>query len=192
VAPLTLGWAGGARYPDDLEPLAEAWHNIALRYPHVSFVVQGYMAEPLVDSVPSERLHRMPWLPLAEYPRALRNIDIGCASVADKHFNRCKTPIKAWEYTLAGAAIVVSPTLYGDVVSDGHDGLIAETAAEWESALTRLIESAELRRRLWRNQRRRVATEHSLERNVLEWPRAWQDIISHFEAKRLWANLLAS
>ena len=35
VPPLTIGWAGGARYAEDLEPIAEAWHNLARRYPDV-------------------------------------------------------------------------------------------------------------------------------------------------------------
>jgi glycosyltransferase involved in cell wall biosynthesis len=191
VAPLTVGWAGGARYPEDFLNVAEAWSNIARRYPHVNFVIQGYMAQPLVSALSPTRLHKLPWLPLTEYPHALKNIDIGCASVANKHFNRCKTPIKVWEYTLAGAVTVSSPTLYDQVVTDGSDGFIAETAAEWETALARLIEDAELRRRLWRAQRRRIAEQHSLEQNVLEWPKAWQEILNHVEGRRRWASLLA-
>lgn len=184
VPPLTIGWAGGARYPEDLEPLAEAWHNIALRFPDVQFVVQGYMADVLVAAVPADRCRRLPWLPLNEYPRALLNIDIGCAIVADKHFNRCKTPIKVWEYTLAGAVSVVSPTLYGPVVTDGEDCLMAETASEWESALARLVEDAQLRRQLWRAQRRRVAEYHSLEKNAGQWLEAWSKIIDEFRARQ--------
>lgn len=187
VASLTIGWAGGARYPEDLEPVAAAWHNIAKRFTDVHFVIQGYVAPVLTEAVPADRLHQIPWLRLAEYPRALKNIDIGCASVADKHFNRCKTPIKAWEYTLAGAATVVSPTLYESVVTDGEDGLVASTAADWEAALARLITDAPLRKRLWRNQRRRIAEHHSLERNVLEWPKAWQWILDEHRAKRRFA-----
>ena len=184
VAPLTLGWAGGARHQEDLEPVAEAWHNIARRYPDVRFVVQGFLSSVLTSAVPTERCHTLPWFPVAEYPQALKNIDIACASVADNHFNRCKTPIKLWEYTLGGAVSVVSPTLYGAVVQDGVDGLAAETAAEWEAALARLIESCQLRRTLWRAQRRRIAQDHSLERHVLEWPKAWQHIIDTFRARQ--------
>ena len=184
VPPLTIGWAGGARYEEDFLSLAEAWSNIARKYPDVTFVVQGYMADVLVQAVPAHQVRRLPWLPLAEYPRALLNIDIGCASVADRHFNACKTPIKLWEYTLGGAAAVVSPTLYGAVSTDGEDALIAETAAEWESALTRLITDEQLRKNLRRAQRRRIARDHSLQRHVLEWPAAWSQIIDTFKARQ--------
>lgn len=192
VQPLTVGWAGGARYPEDLEPIAEAWHNISRRYPEITFIVQGFLSDALVSAVPADRVRRLPWLPLHEYPRALLNIDIGCANVADKHFNHCKTPIKLWEYTMAGAASVVSPTLYGPVASDGEDCLVAETAAEWEAALARLIEDAQLRRQLWRAQRRRVAEHHSLQKNAYQWLEAWQTIIERFRAKQTRRRLLAA
>lgn len=183
VPPLTIGWAGGARIVEDLEPVAEAWGRIAKRYPHVQFVVQGFVADVLLDAVPRDRMHHLPWLPLEEYPRALTNIDIGCASVANTQFNRCKTPIKVWEYAAAGAAVVASDTLYGPVLRDGVDGLLAETADEWEAALARLVESEGLRRQLRRNQRRVMAERYSLERNWHLWLEAWQELIDLYRAK---------
>ena len=181
---LTIGWAGGARYQEDLEPVADAWHNVAKLRPDVHFVVQGFLPDVLCDAVPARRLHRLPWLSLAEYPRALRNIDIGCCSVAPNHFNRCKTPIKLWEFTLAGAVSVCSPTLYGPCISPEEDALLAETAAEWEAQLLRLVDDCALRRRLWKAQRRRVATEHALANHVLDWPRAWTEILESFRLKQ--------
>lgn len=182
VPPLTIGWAGGARYAEDLAPVAAAWHNIARRYPDVTFVVQGHMAEVLIDAVPADRVRRLAWLPLEQYPRALLNIDIGVCSVAPRPFNVSKSPIKLWEYTLAGAACVVSPTLYEPYVADGEDALVADTAAEWEAALARLVEDVEIRKSLRRAQRRRVACEHSLERNWQQWPIAWSHILDSFRA----------
>lgn len=182
---LTIGWAGGNRVRQDLEPLAEAWHNIAKRYPDVHFAVQGFLIDQLVDAVPADRLRQIPWMSVAEYPRGMRHMDIGCASVAPNHFNRCKTPIKLWEYTMAGAACVVSPTLYGPVARDGEDALVAETAAEWEAALVRLVSDAALRCRLQRTQRRRIAEQHSLDQTVLQWPAAWSTILDHFNRQQL-------
>jgi glycosyltransferase involved in cell wall biosynthesis len=180
IPSLTIGWAGGARYREDLEPVAEAWHNLAHRYPELTFVVQGYMAEVLIDAVPPDRCRRLPWLPIHEYPRALLNFDIGIATVAPKLFNTAKTPIKVWEYAMAGVPSVASPTLYGQVVTDGEDGLLAETSAEWEAQLARLVDDCALRKRLWRQQRRRLAAEHSLANHWQKWPIAWTNILDHF------------
>ncbi len=187
IPPLVIGWAGGARFAEDLEPVAKAWRRIAERFPDVIFAVQGHMADVLIDAVPG-RCRRLPWVPLdpwsnVQYPRGLRNIDIGCCSVAPRPFNASKTPIKLWEYTLAGAACVVSPTLYGPFVEPEKDALVAATADEWERQLARLVAQPELRRELQRAQRKRVVTEHSLERNVWRWPNAWAAILERFRSR---------
>ena len=44
--------------------------------------------------------------------------------------HRCMV-IKWYEATYAGAACVVSPTLYGPAVTDGDNALLAETTDEW-------------------------------------------------------------
>jgi glycosyltransferase involved in cell wall biosynthesis len=183
VPPLTIGWAGGARFTEDLIPVAEAWGRIARKRPDVTFVVQGHTSPVLLEAVSEDRLKVLPWLPIESYPQGLVNVDIACCAVAPKMFNTAKTPIKLWEFTLAGAACVVSPTLYGSVTTDGEDALVAETADEWEAALMRLASDAGLRRRLQRAQRRRVAAHHSLERNWQRWPEAWARIIDAFRSR---------
>jgi glycosyltransferase involved in cell wall biosynthesis len=192
IPPLTIGWAGGSRYPEDLVPMAEAWGRIARTDDSVRFVVQGHLSPVIAEAVPAHRLRVIPWLPIEQYPVGLLNIDIGCCSVAPKLFNTAKTPIKLWEFTMSGAVSVVSPTLYGPVAQDGEDCLVAETADQWESALRRLIASREMRKRLWRNQRRRVATEHSLEANWWRWPLAWSNIIDQWRAEQARPRVLVA
>lgn len=183
VPPLTVGWAGGTREDADLLPLAEAWAIVAKKYPEVRFVVQGHISKPLYDAIPAERRHTLPWLPLQEYPRAMLNVDIACCSVAPLVFNSAKTPIKWYEFTLAGSACVVSPTLYGREVTDGENALVAETPAEWAAAIGRLIEDETLRRTIRRNARRTVVTEHSLHNNWWRWLTAWADAVERFRSR---------
>jgi glycosyltransferase involved in cell wall biosynthesis len=181
---LTIGWSGGNRPADDLRPLAVAWGQVAQRRPDVTFVIYGHQPDVISDYLPDHRIRRIPWHPLASYPFPFVNFDIGCAAVTDDPFNRCKTVIKCWEYTMGGAAVVATPALYGQAITDGQDGLLAESADQWEDALLRLVDDAELRRTLWRGQRRRVMREHSLEQNAWRWPAAWQAIVSDFQARR--------
>jgi glycosyltransferase involved in cell wall biosynthesis len=180
---LTIGWAGGTREMLDLVPVAQAWSVIAERYPEVHFVVQGYIPDNLANCVPKHRRTTLPWLELHEYPRAMLNFDIGCCAVAPIVFNTSKSAIKWYEMTLAGATCVVSPTVYGKEVTNGYDGLIADTPEQWVTALSQLIESAELRRTLLRNARKTVMTDHSLEANYWRWPQAWSDAIERFRTK---------
>ncbi len=182
---LTIGWFGGIRPDKDVEAMAVAWGRIAKRYKHVRFVVYGHRSGLIWEHVPAARIIVIPWVDIREYPAGLLNIDIGCAAVSDSRFNRCKTPIKAYEYAVSGAAVVATPTLYGDVIDDGAHGFIAETADQWESALARLIEDAGLRRRLNRHLLHRVEKRYSLESNLHRWPAAWAEILADYKARQI-------
>lgn len=173
---LTIGWAGGRRHDRDVELMAEAWSRIARRYPGVTFVVQGWQPEVIKEHVPAERLVTISWMPAERYPAGLAQIDIGCAAIADTPFNRAKSPIKAYEYAAAGAAVVASPTLYSGLVEHGYSGLIATTTDEWETALAGLVESHAQRQIMARRLLRTVEKRHSLAGNLWRWPAAWQQI----------------
>lgn len=179
---LTIGWAGGTREDLDILPMVEAWATLAKRFPHVMFVNQGHLSQIMVDAIPKDQLVTLPWLPLPEYPRGLINIDIGCCIVAPTIFNTSKSCIKWYEMTLAGAACVVSKTVYGREVTDGEDALVAESTEDWIRSLTHLIEDEDYRRQLQRAARKTVMTEHSLENNWWRWPTAWADVIDRFTA----------
>lgn len=185
----TVGWFGGARPGDDLVMVAEAWKTIAERYPDVRFVVQGYIAPELERSVPAWQRVTLPWLPIDQYMCGLVNVDIGCASVADLHFNRCKTPIKFFEYTLGGAVTVASPTLYKQVIDEGRTGFIASMAYEWECALDTLIASPSLRKATWKMARRNVMESHALSMETCSrWLSAWETIVDDFRERNTRAS----
>jgi glycosyltransferase involved in cell wall biosynthesis len=173
VPPVTVGWAGGARPDADTAEMAWAWGELARRRPDVRFVVQGHQPRPVYAAVPRERITAIGWLPLEHYLVGLRNVDVACCPLADKPFNRTKTPIKSWEASAAGSAVVASPTVYRQTITHGEDGYLCATGEEWLAALERLVDDAQERRRLAGNLRRRVATEHSLEANAWRWPAAW-------------------
>lgn len=170
---LTIGWAGGHRPDTDLTEMAIAWGRIAKRYPHVTFVVQGSQPWVLYEQVPPDRMVAVPWMPVGEYPKGLLDIDIGCCPLENRPFNRCKTPIKAWEYALSGAAVVASPTVYYQSINAENNGMIATSAVEWEESLAILIEDREQREYLAGRLKQDVIDKWSLKRNYWRWPAAW-------------------
>lgn len=186
VAPgLTIGWYGSKRLDIDLEPLGEAWGRIARRYPKVGFAIAGHVSPVVAERVPADRLTIIPYLPLEYYPLGLVNIDIGCASVANNRFNRAKSIIKALEYGSRGkTAVVATPTLYREVIRDNDTGYLAETADEWEAALSRLVEDGRLRRALARRLGLRVERDYSLQRHAYRWLDAWCYLIDEFKARQ--------
>jgi glycosyltransferase involved in cell wall biosynthesis len=190
VPALTIGWSGARRPEQDFEPMLKAWGAVAKRHPNVHFVIQGYGPKALFEHVPEARVQMIPWLALEEYPIGFKSIDIGCCVLADNPFNRCKSDIKAQEYGAAGAAVVASPTVYGQTLRDGYDGLIAETAKEWTGALTRLLEDQWLRKHLAKTLRKRVERELCLDANLWRWPAAWNQIHEDFTRRRARASLI--
>jgi glycosyltransferase involved in cell wall biosynthesis len=183
VPGLTIGWAGGARPDSDVAQMAMAWGRIARRWPDVTFVVQGHQAQTIYDHVPHNRIAAVDWLPIDQYPAGMVNIDIGCCPLGDSPFNRAKTYIKALEYAAGGAAVVASPTVYGQIIENGRDGCICRTADEWQAALEQLVASANRRKRLAQQLLAKVEAQHSLAGNAWRWPVAWGEIVTDFRRR---------
>lgn len=185
VPGLTIGWAGGIRPDADTEQMAIAWGRIAKKHPHVNFVVYGHQPTVIYDNVPHHRIFAIDWHPIETYPMGLVNFDIGCCPLSDTQFNRSKTFIKALEYAVSGAAVVASPTVYSGLIDDGYDGYICHTIDQWETALDKLVSSANHRQRMAQRLLYKTKTHHSLARNVLNWPAAWAAIYEEYiEARR--------
>jgi hypothetical protein len=142
--------------------------------------VIGHQPEPLMHQVPAGQIRATGFVTLESYRRALAAVDIGCCPLSDDVFNRCKSPQKAWEFALSGAAVVCSPTVYGDDPRLAEcGGLLAQGAAEWEAHLSRLINNEQERRGRVASLQRFVLEERSLEANLWRWPDAWRQIVSH-------------
>jgi glycosyltransferase involved in cell wall biosynthesis len=182
--PLTIGWAGGNRPDADAAACAEAWGRIARRYPDVRFLVGGHNLTALVEAVPADRVEYVARQPLSTYPGLYARMGVACCPLGDTAFNRSKSPIKAYEAAIAGAAVVASPTVYGDLIEDGHTGLLADTADGWEAALRLLLERPLSRRTLAANLAAVVERDHSLAVNAHRWPDAWAAILADFRARQ--------
>jgi glycosyltransferase involved in cell wall biosynthesis len=89
----------------------------------------------------------------AGYAAALKELapDIGLAPLEDNSFNRCKSAVKWLEYSALGAAGVYSDLPPYMPVRHGETGLKAgRDPGDWERALIRLVEDAQLRKTLGR------------------------------------------
>lgn len=173
---LTIGWAGGRRPDADIEPMAVAWGRIARRYPSVRFVVGGWQPDPIYREVDDlDRIVRLPWRDIEDYPTVMQ-VDIGCTPLADTPFNRCKSPIKLWEYGLAGAAVVASPTVYMDEVAHGAGAWLADMAEDWERMLALLIEDDWLRLNSAAGIRGHIGEHHRLQDSLRQRATAYREI----------------
>jgi glycosyltransferase involved in cell wall biosynthesis len=181
--PLTIGWCGSVRPYREFAVLAEAWRRIAARYPDVHFAASVWDDNALLaHAVPPARFRALRHATPAEHARRLASFDIGCCPLLDVGFNQAKSPIKPMEYAVAGAAVVASPLLYGEVIRHGVNGCIADTATDWEAALARLIEDEARRRDMAAALLADVERDHSLERHTGAWADAWRAIVADARA----------
>lgn len=78
------------------------------------------------------------------YPKTLAklDLDIGICPLLDDDFNRCKTPIKMYEYSMVGTATLASKTT---PFAEEALALASNTEEEWYEALDALLMHKELR-----------------------------------------------
>jgi len=184
---LTIGMAGTPTHYDDwgvvLNPLAE----ILAEFGHTRAVFIGYMPDYFNEL---ERVEHIPYLPLVEYPGAIRQLDIGLAPLNEKdEFNLSKSAIKVLEYWSSyrkypgggsgGVAAVASDMLvYQRVIEHGRTGLLVEnTENAWYKAIRRLVLDDDLRRRLGINGHRWVKRHRNIKTKAIEWVKAYRSII---------------
>jgi glycosyltransferase involved in cell wall biosynthesis len=108
--------------------------------------------------------------------------DVGLAPLRDEPFNRAKSELHWLEYSLAGAATIVSGFEGGgpfDAIRDGVDGLIAHGPDDWLRHLRALAGSADLRAELAGRARERVLAEYTLAARAPEWADAFRWAAQH-------------
>jgi glycosyltransferase involved in cell wall biosynthesis len=131
-----------------------------------------------------------PWVDgLPEFAAALvaARPDVGLAPLVDEPFNRAKSELHWLEYSMAGAATIVSGFKGGgpyDPVRDGVDGLIARSPADWQRHLGALVASPGLRADIAGRARERVLAEYSLATRVGEWADAYHWAADHAGSRR--------
>ncbi len=167
---LIIGWAGGAAHWKDVELLAGTIEQILDDYPHVEFWACGMPQYPFR---PHDRIKYTQFMDIDKLPAYLANYDIGLAPLVDSHFTRCKSDLKFLEYSRVGAAVIASPVeAYVHTLVDGKNGLFAGSTKEWMRQIRRLIEDAELRKRL-ATEGQKLAISRSIDKNIHLWEKAY-------------------
>lgn len=129
----------------------------------------------IVFRIISDRDLDAPDLPLehvrwnsATEARDLAPIDIGIMMLPDDEWNRGKCGFKGLQYMGMGKAVVLGRVgVNKTIVQEGHNGLLAGSPEEWQTALGQLIASPDLRARMGEEARRTVEERYSV--------KAWRD-----------------
>jgi len=107
---------------------------------------------------------------------------IGLAPLQPNEFASAKSELHWIEYSLVGGATVASRFPTGgpyDPIQDGHDGLLAMGADEWQRALARLAASPALRTDIAGRARERILAEYQVAARAVEWAAAYRWAAAH-------------
>ncbi|MEA3439601.1 MAG: glycosyltransferase [Chloroflexota bacterium] len=141
---IIIGYMGSSTHTPDLELITPVLNRLLTRYQE-RIRLQFWGAEP--PSTIKEHL-RVSWTPLliknyAEFAAYFteQECDIFIAPLVDSFFNRCKSAVKYFEYSILGIPGVYSRIApYQRVITDGENGLLASNSEEWEMHLRSLID----------------------------------------------------
>lgn len=168
--PPVIGWSGSYSTAQHLDTIRPALRRLARaeRFRLRVIGAPGYRVEG-VD------VEALAWKSETEV-EDLRPLDIGVMPLPDEPWSRGKCGLKALQYMALGIPTVCSPVgVNTEIIREGENGHLAATEDEWVEKLTRLLRSAEERRRLGRAGRATVEARYSAEGQA---PRVFQIIES--------------
>lgn len=161
----TIGWVGTApEHYYNLSQLADVFKRLGGAIPF-TFVLIGSLGErkvyDLFSDIPgceTQFIDALDWNNKESVPREIQQFDIGVLPHRrDGEWNKGKSSFKVLEYMACGVPVVSSS--FGElpyIISDGVNGLLAETQEEWVEKLRSLLLDQSLRERLGRAGQARV------------------------------------
>lgn len=180
---IRIGWQGGASHYEDLWIIKDAIKEILRKHANVKFV---FMGDPrfygLFKDIPTDRVECYNWCKMDVYPYKLAcaNIDIGLCPLIDNEFNKNKSAIKYFEYSMTNAATIASDMLpYSACITPGKDGLLVkgEDSQTWFNAIEELVLNHIYRESLAKNAYENVRENYNADRGAHLWLDAFEGLM---------------
>lgn len=154
-----IGWIGiPVNWTDYMQPMMPMLNRVASKNSaRLQAVGAGIAAgaHPLLDN--------LSWSEETE-AAMIQGMDIGIMPLEDTPFARGKCGYKLIQYMACGLPVIASPVgVNCEIVEHGVNGFLAESEAEWNSALEILLTNAELRKRMGAAGRKKVEQKYSLQ-----------------------------
>jgi glycosyltransferase involved in cell wall biosynthesis len=156
---ITIGWLGSPSTEKYLNLIRPVLRSLCKRYPvlRLKVVGGGRFEDPEIPVVQTA------WAIDTEVAD-LHSFDIGIMPLPLEEWSLGKSGGKARTYMAVGLPAVCTAMGFNrELISDGETGFLVTTLDEWEAALSRLVESPELRQRTGTAARREVERRYSLD-----------------------------
>lgn len=155
--------AGGDSHRKDWGDVPDVFTRLADLVPTLRFRVCGDDPSWLSDLKRElgDRLEYKPFVKFSEYPYSFAGATVVWAPLANTVFNACRSPIRHWEATAAGAAFIGATRPYNQSVTDGETGYLTDRPDDVVGLVGHLL-TAEPERAKMVSLARQVLLEHRL------------------------------
>jgi glycosyltransferase involved in cell wall biosynthesis len=179
---ITICYMGSSSHKPDIEFIGKVLADIKEEY-FEKLRLHFYGAKP------PEYLLSFPdtlWTPIKtyQYDKFAKDfqqldVDIFIAPLIDNKFNRCKSPIKFFEYSSMGVPGIFSRIVpYQEIITDGENGLLASSLKEWDQKIRLMIENPDVRHNLASNAQNLIKEKFLLSQNSYLWTETYKEIIN--------------
>lgn len=161
-----MGTSGNIAYLRVLEqPLRQLAQTLDFEF-QVIATDRGILDELQLDGV---NVVFRKWCPETEATDIL-DFDMGVMPLTDDPWSKYKCGLKLLQYMAIGIPGVASPVgVNREIIREGENGFLAESASEWEAALRTLLMDCELRKKVGANARTTVQRSYSVSANLPKW-----------------------
>ena len=182
---IKIGYMGTNSHKPDIEYLLPVILEVLHRYSQkVRFHFWGLKPPDILQSF--SQVEWTPWYSYSykEFASFFQTqiADIFIAPLMDNLFNRCKSPLKYFEYSALGVPGIYSDIEpYREIVENGKNGFLANSLKDWSDYLNDLIEQPSLRHDIAMNAQSMIKENWLLSQNAHLWRDVYHDAI---ETKR--------
>jgi len=161
-----VGWIGTPITARIVQALIPVMERLQRAHAKLNFrfigAGNGFSCNGLQAEVPA-------WSPETE-SELLMGCDIGIMPLPDTEFTNGKCGLKLIQYMACGLPVVASPVgVNREIVEEGTNGYLASSDGEWFTKLDKLIRDPELRSKLGKAGRAKIAAGYTLEHGFSKW-----------------------
>ena len=141
--------SGASSYKDDFLLCSAAVNDILKKYVNVYLFIIGDLDVSCFDETVLDRVIFVDKLNLKDYYSFISNLDINIAPLTSGVFSDSKSNIKYIEASVFSIPSICSPRAeFSKVITNGENGFLADSYAEWYQYLGKLIEDPVLRKKI--------------------------------------------
>ncbi|NOZ64461.1 MAG: glycosyltransferase family 4 protein [Caldiserica bacterium] len=163
---VVIGWSGSQSTNKYLNSIAPIISKLAKNMPHVLRIMSNSMKGIDKGLFSPAEVEFISWSRERE-AEVIRSFDIGVMPLEDDEWSRGKCGLKALQYMASGVPVVASPVgVNQEIIQDGINGFLANTADEWEDKLWCLLKESKKRKEFGLKGRETVEARYSLKVNA--------------------------